>query len=227
MSAKAFAVPPNGPRKGLGHWPTIYALAWALSRCSRPVGRRTLVRRTGITEMTVRTHLNKLRDAGYVKMAKAGTSLTAQGLEAFAPLKRRVRWVGAPALRALALDDHGAAALLRSFSEKLTEGWRYRDAAVREGATGALLLRRDEEGWTFSDQPLPLRERYPEDAALLDNALSAADVRPQEGDALVIAFAPEPSTAQRGLWRVVVELLPPSELALREIASSPTSNSGG
>ncbi len=209
--------------KALGRWPVVYALAWTLSQHPRPLGRRTLVQETGITEMTVRTHLNKLRSAGLVQMAKAGTSLTAPGREAFAPLKERVRWVGALALRDLALDDHGAAALLRSSSQELKESWRYRDAAVREGATGALLLVRAEGGWSFSDEPLPLGERYPEDAALLERALSRAGVRAQEGDALVVAFGPEPSTARRGLWRVVVELLPPSKLALH----SPTKSRGG
>lgn len=194
----------------LGHWPVVYALAWSLCRHPRPVGRRTLVQRTGITEMTVRTHLNKLRRAGYVTMAKAGTTLTARGREAFAPLQGRVRWVGALPLRELALDRHGAAALLRSSSQGLKESWRYRDAAVREGATGALLLVHDDDGWAFSDEPLPLAERYPQDAALLETTLPS----PQPGDALVIAFGPEPRDAQLGLWRIVVELLPPSALHL-------------
>ena len=201
-------------RLGLGRWPVVYALAWALCRHPRPLGRRTLVRRTGITEMTVRTHLNKLRAVGYVKMAKAGTTLTAQGLEAFAPLQERVRWVGPLTLRDLALDRYGAAALLRSFSPKLKESWRYRDAAVREGATGALLLVKDARGWAFSDEPLPLAERYPEDARLLEDAVPA----PQPGDALIVAFGPEPAIAQRGLWQIVVELLPPSELPLTKSA---------
>jgi DNA-binding transcriptional ArsR family regulator len=172
------------------------------------LGRRTLVERTGITESTVRTHLTKLRRAGLVRMAKAGTLLTARGLEAFAPLFENVRWTGSLSLSELALDRHNAAALLTDTAEEFKESWRYRDAAVREGATGALLLVKRPQGWAFSDEPLKLAERYPEDAAQIEKALPQAE----PGDALVVAFGSEPREAQDGLWRVIVELFPPSTL---------------
>jgi len=192
------------PRRDLGHLPTVYQLAYTLGE--KPLGRRTLVGLTGITESTVRTHLNKLRRAELVKMAKAGTSLTARGLEAFAPLFQLIRWVGPLKLEALALDRHSAAALIEDSAGKLKESWRYRDAAVREGATGAILLvkRADGRGWAFSDEPLSLEDRYLEDAAMIEKTLPQA----QPGDALVIAFGPSPRQAHAGLWRVIVELLP-------------------
>jgi len=186
----------------LGHLPTVYQLAWALR--ARPLGRRTIAEKTGITEMTVRTHLGKLRRAGLVKMAKAGTSLTARGFEAFSQLFTRVRWVGTLKLEELALDRCSAAALLAGFKAELRESWRYRDAAVREGATGALLLVRESEGWAFSEQCLPLRERYPDDAFQIEMTLPQAESE----DALIIAFAPEPQKARSGLWQMIAQLLP-------------------
>ncbi|GEM_PF-445482 len=190
-------------------WPIAYDLIWTLLTASRPLGRRSLEQRTGITEMTVRTHLNKLRAAGYVKMAKAGTALTAQGQEAFATLKERVPWLGPLTLRDLALDRYGVAAILRNFPQELKESWRYRDAAIREGASGALLLVRTEGGWAFSDEPLSLAEQYPQDAALLERALPFSGAE----DALAVVFGPEPSASRRGLWRIVVELLPPPNVS--------------
>ena len=198
-------MPARATAAELGHLPTVYQLVWALNH--RALGRRTLVERTGITESTVRTHLNKLRRAELVKMAKAGTSLTAQGLETFAPLFENVRWTGSLSLKDLALDRHNAAALLVDAAEKFKESWRYRDAAVREGATGALLLvKRPDGGWAFSDDPLKLAERYPEDAAQIEEVLPQA----QPGDTLVIAFGSESWEARAGLWRVIVELFPPA-----------------
>ena len=189
----------------LGHLPTVYQLVWALDK--RALGRRRLVERTGITESTVRTHLRKLQAAGLVKMAKAGTSLTALGFDAFTPLFERVRWTGSLALRELALDLHNVAALLADSAEGFKESWRYRDAAVREGATGALLLvKRRGDGWAFGDEPLKLAERYPEDAAQLERTLPQT----QPGDALIVAFGVECREARAGLWRVIVELFPPS-----------------
>jgi DNA-binding transcriptional ArsR family regulator len=192
-------------RTELGHLPTVCRLVWALN--DRALGRRTLVERTGITESTVRTHLTKLRRAGLVRMDKAGTSLTSWGLEAFASLFENVRWTGSLSLNELALDRHNAAALLTDTAEEFKESWRYRDAAVREGATGALLLvKRPDGGWAFSDEPLRLSERYPEDAAQIEKALPQAE----PGDALVVTFGSESREARDGLWRVIVELFPPS-----------------
>lgn len=188
--------------RDLGHLPTIYQLVYALDE--RALGRRTLVHQTGITESTVRTHLGKLRDAGYVKMAKAGTSLTAQGLGTFEPLFDLVKHVTELELSELALDRHNVAALLRRADEPFRESWRYRDAAVREGATGALLLVKRPEGWALGDDAAPLARHNPNDAAHIDERAPG----PRLGDGLVISFGATPQVARAGLWRIIAELVP-------------------
>jgi DNA-binding MarR family transcriptional regulator len=187
--------------KKLGHWPIVYQIVHALD--SSPLGRRTLVQRTGITEMTVRTHLNKLREAGYVTMAKGGTALTPAGRAAFETLLERVRHVAALKLKDLALDRYNAAALLRRVGDGFRESWRYRDAAVREGASGVLLLVQRADGWRLSDDPAPLGRQNPRDAAYLERVF---DAQPQDG--VVVAFGPTPRAARGGLWSVLVEFLP-------------------
>jgi len=184
----------------LGHLPTVYRLVYALDQ--RTLGRRTLVERTGISEMTVRTHLNKLRRAGLVKMAKAGTTLTPKCLETFEKLFECVISVGELELEELALDHHNAAAVVRRL-ETLRESWRYRDAAVREGATGALLLVKRPDGWGWCEDPTPLGEQNPHDAPYLEHCVKA-----HPGDGLIIAFGPSVEPARRGLWSVLVELFP-------------------
>ncbi len=187
----------------LGHLPTVYQLVYALDQ--HALGRRTLVQRTGITESTVRTHLNKLRTAGYVKMAKGGTTLTPAGRRAFQRLFERVPRVEELPLKELALDHKNVAALIRGMGERFRESWRYRDAAVRAGATGALLLIRRQSSWTLSDDPTPLARQNPHDASHLERAF-AFDSQP--GDGMVIVFGPTRRVAAGGLWCVLTELFP-------------------
>lgn len=186
--------------RDLGHLPTVYQIVYALNRGT--LGRRTLVELTSISEMTVRTHLGKLRRAGLVEMSKAGTTLTAKGLATFDKLFERVVSVGELELEELALDRHNAAAVVRRL-ETLRESWRYRDAAVREGATGVLLLVKRPDVWGWSEDPMPLVEQNPHDASYLESRVQA-----QAGDGLIIAFGPSLSLARYGLWSVLVELIP-------------------
>ena len=183
------------------HRPTIYQLVYELHK--QPLGRRTLVARTGITEMTVRTHLNKLRASGLVTMAKGGTVLTAHGRKTFAQLLERVLYVGELQLRDLALDRHNEAVWIRGAGGAFQESWRYRDAAVREGATGALLLIHGPRGWRLSDDVKPLATQNPQDAEHLQRMLPALP-----GDGAIIAFGPTRAAACRGLWSVLVDLFP-------------------
>lgn len=185
----------------LGHLPTVYQIAYALD--GRALGRRTLVRRTGVTESTVRTHLNKLRDAGYVTMAKAGSALTAAGWDHFTPVLEQVTPVPEIALNGLSLGGHQAAALVASAEADLPTTLRLRDAAVREGAAGALLLVKRGDDWALSDDDRPLSERDPADAAHIEDV-----TRDRTETSLIVAFGATPQVARMGLWRIVVELLP-------------------
>lgn len=185
----------------LGHLPTIYQLIYTLD--GHALGRRTLVQRTHITESTVRTHLNKLRALGYVTMAKGGTALTPSARSLFSTLFERVPCVSVLKLKDLSLDHHNAAAWIRHVRDAFHESWRYRDAAVREGATGALLLLRRPEGWGLSDDKRPLAQQNPNDAAHLQHVFAA-----QPGDGAVIVFGSTARAAQSGLWRILVDLFP-------------------
>jgi DNA-binding transcriptional ArsR family regulator len=196
----------------LGHLPTAYQIAHALD--GRALGRRTIVQRTGVSESTVRTHLNKLRDAGYAKMEKAGTSLTATGWEVFGPVVERVSLVPEIALDGLSLGGHQAAALVDSAEADLPTTLRLRDSAVREGAPGALLLVKRGQTWALNDDDRPLADRDAQDAAHIDEA-----TRGRTGTGLIVTFGATPRVAQRALWRVIVELIPPAQAPSHSIRS--------
>jgi hypothetical protein len=180
--------------------PIQNALIYALREA--PLGRRTLVRQTGITEMTVRTQLEKLRALGFVNMAKGGTSLTPRGLATLKDGLRRIAYVGSLPLSELALDRHNVTALVTQAGDALREGWRYRDLAVRAGATGALFLTRGPEDWHLSDDPHPLHEKNPIDAQTIESRYAA---RP--GDGLIIVFSVGKTRAGLGLWEILTTLV--------------------
>jgi hypothetical protein len=106
-------------------------------------------------------------------------------------------------LQDLSLDRHNLAALIGGVRDAFQESWRYRDAAVREGATGALLLLYQADGWRLSGDAKPLAEQNPHDVERLERTF---DARP--GDGAVIAFAPTRRHACRGLWSIIAGLFP-------------------
>lgn len=166
------------------------------------MGRRTLVERTGITEMTTRTHLNKLRDAGWVKMEKAGTSLTQSAKRALAAYFDTVSAVHELAISDLTLYRANMGALLRGCAESFGKSLILRDAAVRAGAAGAVFLIRSDEGWMFSEEDVLLCKQYAAEAEELDRRFDS-----REGDLLAIVFAVERAQARRGLWNVIAEMI--------------------
>lgn len=170
--------------------------------CERPAGRRTWVELTGMTESTVRTHLNGLWSRRWVTFAKAGTHMTSQGRAACRPLLEAVQSVACVRLQELGIDQPQCAAHLRGVPLP-TAAWALRDRAIQAGARGALLLLHVGR-LVFSDTQEALGVVNPTSERLLLDAFPSL----QPKDAIVIAFADRPALAAAGLWRMVVELVP-------------------
>jgi predicted transcriptional regulator len=184
-----------------------YQLLYALQR--EPLGRRTLVQRTGLTESVVRTELEKLAAQGLVSFAKPGTALTPKGDEISSELFTQVVQVEELALTELKLDQHNRAALIRAAAEGL-RSWQLRDLAVREGATGTLFLVRRAKYLSLLDEDRPLARQNPRDARRLEYFFKSL----QTGDLIVIVFAPLRAQAGAGLWRIISEIVPICERSL-------------
>lgn len=166
------------------------------------LGRRRLATQTGLTEMTVRIELERMRDRKLVKLERVGAELTSAGRRHYADLLERVVLVAPIELtRSLRLGDVALAARLTS--GKSNPVWALRDAAVRGGASGLLLLRFGAGGWLFAHDGEPVRLRNPEDADRID----AAFPHPDAGDLLPIVFGPNLKQAGLALWHTVIALL--------------------
>jgi hypothetical protein len=165
------------------------------------LGRRRLALRTGLTEMAARIELERLRDRKLVVFGRSGVALTAAGRRRFARFLEPVRSVTEVELTSLRIDDVGLAAHLAG--GKTGPVWTLRDAAIREGATGLLLLRFGPDGWCFAHDAEPIRRRNPQDATAIDETFP--DRRKE--DLLLIASGPDLGRAGLGLWRVVLTVL--------------------
>ncbi len=179
---------------------TIAAAQLAYHAHTARLGRRRLALRTGLTEMAVRIELERLRDRGFVELARTGVVLTEAGERHFRPLFAAIRSVTRADLSSLRIGDvHLAAHVAADSGDPI---WELRDAAIREGTTGLLVLRYAEDGWVFAHDGEPVRQRNPADAETLANEFPQS----AEGDMLIIAAASDLRCAGLGLWRVLLRI---------------------
>ena len=165
------------------------------------IGRRRLAQVSGLTEMSVRLELQRLRDIGNVAVARAGIEMTKSGRREYATMLGQIRNVCEVDLSSLRLDAHTLAALIAV--ETGDPAWTLRDLAIREGATGLLLLQYEGECWRFTHNQEPIALHNSEDAATIGAAFPDA----VEQDRLILASAPDRRSAALGLWHVIESIV--------------------
>lgn len=169
------------------------------------LGRRRLAELTGLTEMAVRIELERLRGRDLVSLPRSGVELTAAGTRRFEPILEPIRAIARVELTSLRLATVTLAAHVGA--RAVPPVWTLRDGAIREGATGFLLLRFHPDGWTFGHNSEPIARRNPRDAATIESTFP----EPRDGDLLLIASGPDLRRAGLGLWQVasiVLAILP-------------------
>jgi hypothetical protein len=180
---------------------SVAALQLAYHAGRSRLGRRRLALRTGLTEMSVRIELERMRERKLVKIERSGVELTSAGRRRFAPFLEPIRAIAEVRLTSLHVDDVALAGHLAS--GKTDPAWTLRDAAIREGATGLLLLRFGPDNWCFAHDDEPVRLHNPQDAATIRTAFP----EPHPNDLLLIACGPDLGSAGRGLWRALLTVL--------------------
>jgi len=105
-----------------------------------PIGRGKLSNELGMGEGSTRTLISRLKDAGLIRIAMPGCSLTEKGERAWKqyrlvfPLKVRL------GKSELTLDSCSVAVLVKGGLDRVKAGLEQRDAAVMAGALGATTL---------------------------------------------------------------------------------------
>ncbi len=165
------------------------------------LGRRSLARQTGFSEMTVRLALERLQNKGLITTNKRGVTLSALGEEKFSVLLTRIKQVAGLSLHSLTQDTVSLAALLSCPTAK--PPWWYRDHVISEGGSALILIRYRPEGWCFSHNEEKVGNQNSRDERVIEGTFPPR----REGDLLLIVSAPDRKSAGIGLWRVISEIL--------------------
>ena len=177
---------------------SIAALQLAFLLKEERLGRRRLAERTGLSEMFVRLGLEHLRDRGLVRLDRQGCELTDEGLRLFSPVLKLVVKAMFVELNDLRIDVVNLAAQLTG-TARVPAAWKLRDEAIREGASGLVMLSQQDGEWIFSHDQEPLRVQYLVDAEQLEQSFRGGN----PNDRLLIVPGPDRNVCTRGLWRAI------------------------
>jgi len=184
---------------------SIAALQLAFLLQEERLGRRRLADRTGLSEMTVRLELEQLRSRGLAQLDRQGCELTGEGLRLFSPVLKLVVKVLPVELSDLRIDVVSLAAKLRGIAP-IPAAWKLRDEAIREGASGLIMLSEHAGEWIFSHDQEPVRVQYLNDAKRLDQSFQKAN----PNDFMLIVSGPNRTACTQGLWRAIRSLVTPA-----------------
>ena len=162
-------------------------------RLNRNVSRHELARELELGEGTVRTILNSLKARKLLDSTKKGHFLTKKGNEL---LSRIYNYISTP--KSLAVNDiypnlKKSGVVVRNM-HKLKETYKLRDAAVKNGAEGAMILK-------FKN-----RLKMPESASLINYKNLEKHFELKNNDILVISFSNKNKYAENGALAVTAEL---------------------
>ena len=158
-----------------------------LARAAGPLGRAALATAAGIGEGSMRTILELLRKKRFVSIRRAGIMLTNSGRRFVAGAPLTVLDIDAGDAT---VDEHDVAVLVRGGADRVTDGMKQRDDAIKAGASGATtIVNRD--GRLLIPPDTALRAAQPALTERLANML-----RP--GDMVVIGTGPTRAAAALG-----------------------------
>jgi len=163
----------------------------------RPYGRNKLMQVLGLSEASTRSLMRKLKALKYAKSSTRGLVLSEKGAVFVAGLKKKI----SDPIVVENFEKNSIAFKLKNASGKVKIGIEQRDAAVRAGASGALVL-------VYSKGTLTMpgvRGLKKENAKLF--AELAEKLGLVEGDAIIVAFSPPKISAGKGAWAAAKSLL--------------------
>ncbi|UCF09310.1 MAG: hypothetical protein JSW65_04405 [Candidatus Bipolaricaulota bacterium] len=185
---------PSSPRDAAVRYQLLYCLRGG------PLGRRTLSRHTGLTEMTVRTSLERMEVDRWVAPSRRGVKIRPGAAAAMKDLESIREIVELPLAMTGDLPVQIAARLA---SRTSPPAWRLRDLAVAHGASILLLLHADGGEWCFSHDREPVALRNPDDA----DRLRTVFADPAGGDVVTCVGGSRRGETGCALWVALLALL--------------------
>jgi len=157
-----------------------------------PVGRKKLSKTLEIGEGVIRNILNRLEKARLIKIEDQGCILTDRGLKILKELENSFLEIGSLNIELPWSYKHNYTVVVRGKAHMVKKGLEQRDAAIRGGAEGAMIL-------TYVDG----RVEMPGVCVISEEAPDFASkiieiIKPQDKDVVIIAGADDLKKAKYG-----------------------------
>lgn len=107
---------------------------------NRSIGRQILAKEVGVGEGATRTIIERLKKREIITVTAKGCDLTQKGQEIYRDLTQRLAQIEEVEGRELGMGEKYSAILIRGLSSSGQPILNFRDAAVRAGASGAILM---------------------------------------------------------------------------------------
>lgn len=197
---ESLAAKPPGPQ------PTFQSIQFleALLTISReaPIGRKRLSERLSLGEGAVRTLLQRLKAESLIEvLGKGGCVLSDRGKSLTSELEEKLKDIGPTRLKLPWSYPENYALIVRGAAHLIRRGLEQRDEAIRAGAKALLVL-------TYVDGRLlmpgisDITQEKPDFALQL-----IRELKPENGDVILIAGASHPIEAKRGALAAAQTLL--------------------
>jgi DNA-binding MarR family transcriptional regulator len=165
-------------------------------------GRKVLSEKLSIGEGAVRTLLKRLVKNRLVSISKSGCFLTDEGKLLHAKLERLMPRILPVQESSITTGEHNVGVLVKGVARRVKRGIEQRDAAVRAGATGAVIILFKHGRLSMPGITQDLAEDYPEAANQLMELFQPAD-----NDVIIIGGACDEQAAGNGAIAATLTLL--------------------
>jgi predicted transcriptional regulator len=159
----------------------------------KTIGRSKLAENLDVGEGTVRTIINRLKDADLVATSKSGCALTSEGLRLWRDYKSIFKKKIEIGKNELTLANCSFAILIKDRGHKVKSGVEQRDAAVMAGAKGATTIMFKEGRLKIPSVSDDVAKDFPNVANQIVRLL-----KPEENDVIVIGSADSLGKAEYG-----------------------------
>ena len=182
---------------------TVSHIFYALELIAqKPIGRNKLAMKLEVGEGTIRTIINRLKEAGLITTSKEGCTLTSKGLGIWKKFAEYFPERAEIGKTELTNAEHNYAFLIKNSGHKVKSGIEQRDAAIMAGAKHAVIIVSKERHLTIDGVSNNLEKEFPAAAKQI-----LQTIHPEDNDVIIIVGGEIPNKAKQGAFAASWSLL--------------------
>ncbi|MDR2719856.1 MAG: hypothetical protein LBC03_03520 [Nitrososphaerota archaeon] len=178
----------------------IYCALEQLSQ--KQIGRNKLADKIGVGDGTIRTIINRLKNAELILNSKEGCTLTQKGQEVWQQFEQVFPQKTEIPKTELTTSEFNYGFMVKNQGDKIKSGIEQRDAAIIAGAKRAIAIIADQKGLHVASVDKYLEEEYTTASKEI-----LKKITPKNKDVIIIAGAETPLKAKTGAFAAAWTLL--------------------